>query len=105
VRFQNLTPSYPEPKLICTDLALNGKRLDMFLQSPSLQFASKRKPMGMSDERPDLPNLAVNVLVIDIPPGTHTVVVIFSPLWDPGSRMAITPLVPLDEWALRSHDS
>jgi hypothetical protein len=59
---------------------------------------------------PDLPegetdpeNSGVRVLAIDIPAGTHTIAVIFSPVWDDSREPAVPPPVDLKDWTLISH--
>ncbi|CRG86076.1 hypothetical protein PISL3812_03079 [Talaromyces islandicus] len=70
------------------DLFLNGKSLTAKIQSPEgLTFRTVKAARGESS--PNLPggetdpeNSGVQVLAVDIPAGTHTIAVIFSPAWD-----------------------
>jgi hypothetical protein len=56
-------------------------------------------PEGGNDD----PNVGVNVLAIDIPAGTQTVAVLFSPQWNIDQTFYPSAVVQLKDWTLSSH--
>ncbi|KAH8821971.1 hypothetical protein F5884DRAFT_746259 [Xylogone sp. PMI_703] len=89
-------------------LTLHGKFLNISIQSPTSSFRTLQ-PIRLASDPPlpegekDLSNPGVRVLAIDIPAGTHTVAVMFSPVWN-ATWLPLTPApVPLEKWNLTSH--
>jgi hypothetical protein len=97
--------------MLFTDLALNGKFLDIILQSPETAIFRTLQPYRLPGDPPlpenetDMPNLGVSVLTIDIPPGSETIAVVFSPMWGHTWKTMVPPLVALERWSLTSHNA
>lgn len=53
---------------------------------------------------PDLPNPGVSVLAFDVPAGTQTVSILFSPQWNSSFTASNPPEVALAQWSLTSHN-
>jgi hypothetical protein len=90
-------------------LTLNGTSMFVTLQSPTSAAFTTLSPDRLSADPPlpsgqtDLPNPGVTVLAIDVPAGTQTVAVLFSPLWNSSCTVLAPSLVALDSWSLTSH--
>jgi hypothetical protein len=48
----------------------------------------------------DVPNTGVQVWCVEIPPGNHTMAVIFAPRWSPDAHFTMPSLVSLSNWVL-----
>ena len=79
------------------------------MQSPAEGFFRSSDPVRMPNDPPlpngesDEVNVGLSVLAVDIPVGTHTVAMIFSPVWNSTWDAVLPPLVSLDSWTLHSH--
>lgn len=91
------------------NLTQNGKVVIVTLQSPPdavfrvLDAVRLPTDPGLPDGGTDDANTATRVLAVDMPPGTHTVAVMFSPLWTEDQVAKLPSIVPLDQWTLESH--
>lgn len=93
-------------------LTLAGQTMKVsMLNAPSgaqfTQSAAKRFDSDPTPPVPDQDNPGVSVLIIDLPAGTYTLQVLFSPQW-PGlsaSDYVTPPSVALANWALDSHNN
>ncbi|KAH7309849.1 chondroitin AC/alginate lyase [Stachybotrys elegans] len=91
-------------------LQRNGQTLDVFLDSPpGLSFSTMEAvrsetapalPQGVVDSE----NTGFTVLTINIPAGSHAVVVRFAPVWSSVWVAKIPDVVPISGWTLSSHN-
>lgn len=94
------------------NLQLNGKKMVAKIVSPSGTKFQSLEPIRLPTspplprDSPDLPNPGVSVLAIDLPTGTTTASVLFTPQWSTnGFNPNLNPKnVPLDQWTLTSHN-
>ena len=105
----NATISYSSGNRVAS-LALGGQtvRVSILDSAPSVTFQTLQPTRLSSDPSPpaaDSPNPGVSVLAINIPAGTTTLQVLFSPQW-PGlstSDYKTPGSVALSSWSLTSH--
>lgn len=106
----NATTTYPTDGKTA-HLELNGKTMIATIHSPANAKFTTAEPVRLASDpplpsgSPDLPNPGVSVLTIDIPTGSSTVIVLFSPQWSTkGYQANSNPnTVPLSSWSLTSH--
>ncbi|MBW0476167.1 hypothetical protein O181_015882 [Austropuccinia psidii MF-1] len=92
------------------NLELNGKKMTATLLSPAGSKFESVQPVRvptlppLPSGSPDLPNPGVTVLAANIPAGTQTVTVLFTPQWGGQFNAKMSPKnVPLNQWSLTSH--
>ncbi|KAI7944604.1 hypothetical protein MJO28_010299 [Puccinia striiformis f. sp. tritici] len=93
------------------NMKLNGKTMIAKILSPSGTKFTVSDPVRLPTSppvpsgSPDLPNPGVKVLTINIPAGSNTVSVLFSPQWGNGLKSKDdVKVLALDSWSLTSHN-
>jgi hypothetical protein len=96
-------------------LTLNSKTLQVLMVNPPagaafttglpVRLATDPPVPTTSPEDQDQLNKGVTVLIVDLPAGTHSLQVLFNPMWDGMSASDfVTPAsVPVSQWNLLSH--
>jgi hypothetical protein len=79
---------------------LNAPAGAVFSTTTATRYASDPPTPAGS---PDQPNPGVTVVVIDLPAGTYSLQVLFTPQWPGVGSFQQPPSVPLDSWSLTSH--
>jgi hypothetical protein len=94
-------------------LELDGKQMTVSMVNPpsgasfgTAQAVRLSTDPALPPNMVDQPNPTVTVLTIDLPAGTYSLQVLFTPQWDglSSSDYVTPPSVALDSWSLTSHN-